>query len=117
MADDPATRVRESLTEVTATLVTGIWLLGLFTGQWWWLPALLVGYVVVVPLVAVVYNEPASGRDAVETLRNRYARGELTDEQFERKLERLLETETIEDVEEWTRNAREERDRNLEFES
>ena len=38
--------------------------------------------------------------DALLTLRNRYARGELTDEQFERKLELLLETESLENVEE-----------------
>ena len=44
-------------------------------------------------------SEGGGNRDALETLRDRYARGELTDEQFERKLERLLETETIEDAE------------------
>ena len=43
---------------------------------------------------------------ALEQLRRRYAEGELTDEQFERKLERLLETQTIEDVED-ARRARE----------
>ena len=147
MTEDPATRLRENVTEVTATIVTGIWLVGLFAGQWWWLPALLVGYLVVVPLVALVYGdeedrrewwwddeddtleEPqdesttathettANNRDALETLRDRYARGELTDEQFERKLERLLETETLENAEEWARDARDERDRNLEFET
>jgi uncharacterized membrane protein len=31
--------------------------------------------------------------DPLETLRDRYARGELTDDEFERKLERLVETE------------------------
>lgn len=35
----------------------------------------------------------------LETVRRRYARGELTDAQFERKLELLLETETLEDAE------------------
>ncbi|WP_135828862.1 SHOCT domain-containing protein [Halorussus halobius] len=44
-----------------------------------------------------------NNRDALETLRARYARGELTDEQFERKVERLLETETLEDVEDRAR--------------
>jgi hypothetical protein len=86
------------------------------------------GYVVVVPTVALLFGdeedveeywhdhvdtstEPSretaqegegeeSASDALETLRDRYARGELTDDQFERKLERLLETETLEDVEE-----------------
>ena len=145
MDDHPATRVRENLTEITATLVTGIWIVGLFAGQWWWLPALLVGYFVVVPLVALLFgdeedrrewwedeeseaaessgadssssNEPPTNRDALETLRDRYARGELTDAQFEHKLERLLETETLEDVEEWSQDARDERDRNLEYET
>ena len=46
--------------------------------------------------------------DALSTLRTRYARGELTDEQFERKLERLLETETLEDLED-----RKQRERDL----
>ena len=41
--------------------------------------------------------------EALETLRDRYARGELTDEQFERKLDRLLETESLEDVEDRVR--------------
>lgn len=96
----------------------------MFTGQDWWLAALLVGYIVVVPLVSMLYEEneddvhehdadsasaptdasagPAHAtnqKDALDTLRQRYARGELTDDQFERKLERLLETETVEDVE------------------
>jgi hypothetical protein len=34
--------------------------------------------------------------DALDTLRSRYARGDLSDEQFERKLEALLDTETPE---------------------
>lgn len=59
-------------------------------------------------------------RDALETLRNRYARGELTDEQFERKLERLLETDTVENADEWARDrttdGQDERDRDLERE-
>jgi 3-hydroxyacyl-CoA dehydrogenase len=36
--------------------------------------------------------------DALETLRDRYARGELTDEEFERRVERLLETESVSDA-------------------
>ena len=152
MDDDPATRVRENLTEITATLVTGLWLLLLFTpgtGQLW-LPVLLVGYIVVVPIVALLFGDEAdrrewwewedeeseavdssdetsttvpsspsqsNNRDALETLRERYARGELTDEQFEHKLERLLETETLEDVEAWAGDARDERNRNLEYET
>lgn len=126
-------------------LVTGIWLAAMFTGQSWWLPFLLVGYIVVVPLVALLFGDeedrrewwddwsgeaaetetestagdvgvdghagggrPSSvgNRDALETLRDRYAAGELTDEQFERKLERLLATETLEDADAWARERR-----------
>ncbi|WP_129116510.1 SHOCT domain-containing protein [Halegenticoccus tardaugens] len=45
--------------------------------------------------------EPDGMRETpLETLRRRYAAGELTEAQFERKLEVLLETETLEDAEE-----------------
>lgn len=40
----------------------------------------------------------ASTADALETLRERYAAGDLSETQFEAKLEQLLETETVEDA-------------------
>jgi len=115
----PRERARDNATELAALAVTGFWLVALVTGQEWWLAALLVGYVVVVPLTELLYGDAdeeaaeesvdeteavqASSADTDETplerLRRRYAEGKLTDEQFERKLERLLETETLEDVE------------------
>lgn len=115
----PLERARDNVTELTSLAVTGFWLVALVTGQEWWLAALLVGYVVVVPLAELLYGDAdegaaegsvdeteavqASSADTDETplerLRRRYAEGKLTDEQFERKLERLLETETLEDVE------------------
>ena len=135
MTASPAARVRENATEIAGTVATGVWLAALFTGQDWWLAALLIGYVVVVPIVALLFGdeedvvewwnwdgvsreeaEPETervpstptepnNRDALETLRDRYARGELTDEQFERKLDRLLDTETLEDVEDRERET------------
>jgi uncharacterized membrane protein len=118
-----AERFRENATGIASTVVTGTWLamLFLFPGQEWWLAAMLFGYVVVVPVVAMLFGDEEresewwdewdwsgrtptedetdeSARDALETLRERYARGELTDEQFERKLDRLLETESLEDA-------------------
>lgn len=140
--DTPAARLRENAASVAATAVTGVWLAAMFTGQDWWLAALIVGYAAVVPLVALLFGDERDREewwddwmsggwlerdpstdgvgatdgdeddDPLATLRRRYAEGELTDEQFERKLERLLETETLEDAEE--RAARErlrERDR------
>ncbi|UPW01384.1 SHOCT domain-containing protein [Halorussus gelatinilyticus] len=71
----------------------------------------VLGFFVVVPLVALlgdalpmVEGETEGvevGRDSmcygpIDELRSRYAAGELTDEEFERRLERLLETEDAE---------------------
>ncbi|MDZ7849499.1 MAG: SHOCT domain-containing protein [Halodesulfurarchaeum sp.] len=106
----PVERLRENLTQVVSVVVTGVWLGALFTGLDRWLPFTLLGYIVVVPLTALAFGdqetiaewwedeevdvpEAETEDDAVETLKNRYAAGELTDDEFERKLERLLETE------------------------
>jgi hypothetical protein len=139
-ADSPTDRLRENAVSVTSMLVISAGLLSLFTGVGpFWLIFLL-GFFVLVPLVALLFGdekeraawwddwlgdesdweewwdwsgsketEPRkehgsadrepSNRDALETLRHRYARGDLTDEQFERKLERLLETDSLENVE------------------
>jgi len=140
MSGGPTERARENVTGIVSVLVTGVWMAALFTGQDWWLAFMLVGYVVVVPVVALLagdeadraawwdrdeHGEPARREtgppddatdDALATLRERYARGELTDEQFERKVERLLETDTLEHAEdrhEATGRAASERDDDL----
>ncbi|WP_135824660.1 SHOCT domain-containing protein [Halorussus ruber] len=72
----------------------------------------VLGYFVLVPMVAMLgdslpmvasesdedaavesVQSASSGDDAIDELRARYARGELTDAEFERRLERLIETE------------------------
>ncbi|ELY85881.1 SHOCT domain-containing protein [Natrinema altunense] len=120
-----STRFREHASGIASLLVTAIWLGAMVTGQDWWLAALLVGYIAVVPIIGMLFDEKpendrernapetaemerdagtpptdsaTDARDALETLRERYAAGELTDAQFERKLERLLDTETPEDA-------------------
>lgn len=111
-------RLRKNATGIVAMIVTGIWLAALTADQSWWLPFMLFGYVVIVPIVAILSGdrdaidewwngddrdrserterESTEREDPLETLRDRYARGELTDAEFERKLDRLLETESIE---------------------
>ncbi|QLD87767.1 SHOCT domain-containing protein [Natronomonas salina] len=120
MSDDEDWRNRA--VAVVTLLVLGAGFLAIFLGiSRFWIVWVL-GFAVVVPLLSVLLGveddsesdvEPAAepvsersdSRNALETLRDRYARGELTDEQFERKLERLLETETIEDVEDARRRV------------
>jgi uncharacterized membrane protein len=108
---------------ITSLLVLGAGLLALFLDvPNWWL-VFVIGYAVVLPIVAILFDEdgdgegldeaerrmddalkgrgegvPDSKRDALETLRERYAQGELSEAQFENKLENLLETETLEDA-------------------
>lgn len=60
-------------------------------------------------------TESLPKENALSTLRDRYARGELTDEQFERKLVLLLETESLESIEERF-SYQKERDRIAEYE-
>ncbi|MBV0900360.1 SHOCT domain-containing protein [Haloarcula salina] len=76
--------------------------------------ALITGWFILIPLVALLGSdlplvespgddgEPTvedvptvDSKSPVEQLRERYARGELSDEEFERRLDRLLETEGL----------------------
>lgn len=88
-----------------ALLVLGGGFLAMFAGvSWFWLVWVL-GFAVLLPLVAIAVGggEAADDHaespgdddetDALEELKRRYARGELDEEAFERGLERLLETE------------------------
>lgn len=111
--------LREELTGVVALLVLGLgladlWIPALVPGVPFWV-IFVVGYAVVLPLVAIALGEgkgsrsrrrPDRDRDRsddvervedgdgspLERLKRRYAEGELSDEEFERRLERLLET-------------------------
>lgn len=67
-----------------------------------------VGYLLLVPLAAflqeplltMVRDDDSADEEqaALDRLRDRYARGEIDELEFERRLERLLETETVEDA-------------------
>ncbi|WP_331233669.1 SHOCT domain-containing protein [Natronorarus salvus] len=123
----PRERLVENVTSATALIVVGLGILAFaLSVPYFWL-VFVVGLFVVVPLVGLLFGaedwrkwDPLSDEfwedlfgeegetetdpdeqptDSLQTLRDRYARGELTDEQFERKLALLLETESIEDVE------------------
>lgn len=82
---------REKVVPVTAILTLGLGLFAMFLGiEWFWM-IFIFGFAVVVPLVAILLDQgddeeassdersPRSDRqDALETLRERYARGNST---------------------------------------
>jgi uncharacterized membrane protein len=98
--------LRDDAAGVVVLLVLGAGFLALFAGfDWFWM-VWVVGFAVLLPLVAIATgeageadeeSEPAAtgepAADPLDRLRERYAEGELTDGEFERRLERLLETE------------------------
>lgn len=116
------TQLRENLIPAIIFVILGLGFLAMFAGTNWFWMIWVFGFAVVIPLLALIFGEEeefgerAGGRtkdkneskksdttetvgDPLITLRDRYARGELTDEQFEHKLDQLLATETLEDIE------------------
>lgn len=112
----------DDITGTAAILILGAGFLALFAGYEYFFLIWVFGYAVVLPLIAIHVGDRVVGEradtkrapdgtptsevqtstsEALALLRERYARGDLTDEQFERKLDRLLETETPERAQEW----------------
>jgi uncharacterized membrane protein len=116
----------DDLTKITPFLVLGAGFIAMFAGFDYFFVIWIIGFAVFHPIIAILSGENGgneddewavedtqhveshsstssspSTQDALSTLRERYARGDLTDEQFERKLDRLLETETPENAAEW----------------
>src|SRR6056297_2345084 len=98
--DDLETVVAGAVTMLTLTIAFGL----MFAGVSWFWVAFPVGFGGLLPMAlgaTRLYrrrqetdSRPASeDDDALATLRERYARGDLTDAEFERQVERLLETE------------------------
>ena len=110
-------RAVENLTGIVSMLVLGLGFVALFAGVDNFFLIWILGFAVVVPLVAMLAGEDDEAEsatersharrsaddtsDALTTLRERYARGDLTDEQFERKLDRLFETDSPENAAAW----------------
>jgi hypothetical protein len=115
MSDD--VRTKWDLAEnLAAIAVTGVWLGALFLGVDYWWAVMLVGYVVVVGGIDEIgdymaqrewSSESAAGvgdeetgdeEGPVERLKRRYVEGDISEAEYERRLDTLLETDrTLED--------------------
>lgn len=155
----PRERFWDNITAIVSVLVLGAGFVALFAGFDYFFLIWILGWIVVVPIIAILFDDDEDDRslqelfhtidelrsdveipgrpktsqrertrtrhrtrqskrentgqststqDALSTLRERYASGDLTDTQFEQKLDRLLETETPEDATEWRERTRRE---------
>lgn len=135
VAADPDDSGDDPLVPMVVFGVLGAGFVALFLGVEWFWTIWVLGFAVLLPMVAVLSDhygpflggsrdrnrsrtrEVEDGRSeeetALEALKRRYAEGEIDEAEFERRLERLVENETVEDVE----RRHGERERDPEFET
>jgi uncharacterized membrane protein len=118
MSDDASSDSTGELTGLVSSVVSGLTivvafsLLALGYSNFW--VVFIIGFAAVMPLstkMASWYEsrstddaessstESAEEQDALTRLRERYATGDIDEEEFERRVERLLETESVDDAE------------------
>ena len=97
-------RLLEALPAVVAVSVIGLGFVALGLGYSWFWVVWVAGLVSLVPLSAILADAlvgpeaapEGEAEDALALLRERYARGELDEDEFERLVDGLLDTETVE---------------------
>lgn len=110
---DPFVRFRKNVTEVVGLAFASLMVIGLFTGHWLFIVG-SVGVLFVTPLVALLFGDRSAieewwgeekaeqveadspQENPLETLKRRYAEGELSEAEFENRVSGLLQTENVE---------------------
>jgi uncharacterized membrane protein len=105
----PSELTQDDTFGILALLILGAGFVGMFAGFPYFFLIWILGYAVVLPILGILLYETDTDSEMTEdeqstdsladpltSLRDRYARGDLTDDEFESKLERLLETESTE---------------------
>lgn len=122
-SEDEESPVEEIITGAVSavTFLVGFGLM--FAGFSFFWVAFVIGFAGVLPMalgLAKYYQRDGSvgpgdstdeTEDALEDLRRRYARGELSDEEFDRRVERLLETESVRDAKKYAKRVDVDRER------
>lgn len=111
----------DELPALAAVAVLGLGFIVLALGYSWFWVVWVVGFVSLVPITAIVSEaiadadsgeeSPADEAEALEVLRERYAAGEIDDAEFERRLDALLGTETVEEARDRVEDRRPDRGR------
>ncbi|PSP39224.1 hypothetical protein BRC71_03130 [Halobacteriales archaeon QH_7_65_31] len=88
---------RENIGGVTTFLILGAGMIALIPGIPWFWAIWVLGFAVLLSLVGFLTDDEdetdeseSDPEDPIERLKRRYADGELGDEEFERRLERLV---------------------------
>lgn len=120
LQEDDETPLRTIVASVTTGLILAVAFGLLALGVPWFWVVFPVGFAGVLPAVMGLtewyerqrtdHHAPAAestttttaDEEALETLRSRYARGEIDEDEFERRVETLLETESVDDAEAYT---------------
>lgn len=131
--NDTSKSLGDEFPAIVALTILGGGLMALFLGYSWFWMVFALGFAVVLPLLTILWNSVSGRRkrrwkrydeprdeertvesehrdekqDALDTLRDRYACGEIDEAEFERRADLLLETETVDDL-----KARRERELN-----
>ncbi|WP_276258698.1 SHOCT domain-containing protein [Haloglomus litoreum] len=105
---EPREQLAEAFLPTVAVTVTAAVVISAILGTGLTTLVAAVGYLLLVPLAAFLQeplvtmvrdDDPVDEQQAaLDRLRDRYASGEIDELEFERRLERLLETETVEDA-------------------